>query len=89
MRSSLLALGQHIGRTDCRQVVICIISEAHRNPALHEQMESTLYFSRIELIIQAFRLTESSGMFRRPKNIDILIEQLYGAAWHKVMIRFE
>ena len=89
LRATLLKLGQHIGRTDCRQAVICLISEAHRNPELHQQMESTIYLPRIELILDAFKAARSKDEAPAVKNVNVLIHQLYGAVWYKVMIRFE
>lgn len=89
LTKTLLEFGKHIGQTDCRQAAICILSETHRDPSLHARMESDVYFPRIELIIAAFKLAEANGEFPHPRDISILIDQLYGAVWYKVMIRFE
>ena len=89
LKATLLKLGQHIGRTDCRQAMICLISEAHRNPELHQQMQSSIYQPRIELILEAFKSAKSKDEAPAVKNVNVLIHQLYGAIWYKVMIRFE
>jgi len=86
---TLSEFGKHIGKTGCRQAAICILSETHRDPDLHTRMESDVYFPRIELILAAFKLAEANGEFSHPKDINILIDQLYGAVWYKVIIRFE
>ena len=86
---TLLEFGKHIGQPGCRQAVICILAETHRDPDLHARMESDVYFPRIELIIAAFKLAEANSEFPHPSDIKILIDQLYGAVWYKVMIRFE
>jgi len=52
-------------------------------------MESTIYLPRIELILEAFKLAKSKNVAPTVKNVNVLIHQLYGAIWYKVMIRFE
>ena len=52
-------------------------------------MKSTFYVPRIKLILDAFRATSSKDEAPAVKNVNLLIHQLYGAVWYKVMIRFE
>jgi hypothetical protein len=52
-------------------------------------MESTIYLPRIELILDAFKAARSKDEAPAVKNVNVLIHQLYGAVWYKVMIRFE
>lgn len=87
--NSLLAFGQQIGRTDCRQAAICILAEAHRNPELYERMAEAVYLPRINLIKHAFLEAQRAGEFPNQLDVDIAIDKLYGAVWYKVLIRFE
>ena len=87
--NSLLAFGQQISRTDCRQAAICILAEAHRDPALYQRMAEAVYVPRINLIKQAFKEAQAVGEFSKNINIDVAIDALYGAVWYKVLIRFE
>jgi len=87
--NSLLAFGQQISRTDCRQAAICILAEAHRDPALYHRMAEAVYVPRINLIKQAFKEAQAAGDFSKNINIDVAIDALYGAVWYKVLIRFE
>ena len=87
--NSLLAFGQQISRTDCRQAAICILAEAHRDPALHQRMAEAVYVPRINLIKQAFKEAQAAGELSKNINIDVAIDALYGAVWYKVLIRFE
>ena len=87
--NSLLAFGQQISRTDCRQAAICILAEAHRDPKLYQRMADAVYLPRIILIKQAFEEAQAAGQFAKNVNIDVTIDALYGAVWYKVLIRFE
>ena len=61
--NSLLAFGQQISRTDCRQAAICILAEAHRDPELYQRMAEAVYLPRIDLIKQVLKRR------KRPDNI--------------------
>ncbi|MCE7997997.1 MAG: TetR/AcrR family transcriptional regulator [Rhodobiaceae bacterium] len=87
--NSLLAFGQQISRTDCRQAAICILAEAHRDPDLHQRMAEAVYLPRISLIKRAFQEAQESGAYPKDINVDVAIDALYGAVWYKVLIRFE
>ena len=87
--NSLLAFGQQISRTDCRQAAICILAEAHRDPALYQRMAEAIYVPRINLIKQAFREAQAAEEISKNINIDVAIDALYGAVWYKVLVRFE
>ena len=87
--NSLLAFGQQISRTDCRQAAICILAEAHRDPELYQRMAEAVYLPRIDLIKQAFEEAQAAGQYPKSVNIDVAIDALYGAVWYKVLIRFE
>ena len=87
--NSLLAFGQQISRTDCRQAAICILAEAHRDPELYQRMAEAVYLPRINLIKQAFEEAQAAGQYPKSVNIDVAIDALYGAVWYKVLIRFE
>lgn len=89
LENALLAFGKQIGRTDCRQAAICVLAEAHRNPELYERMAQAVYLPRIGLILQAFKRAQQNAAFDRKVDIDIAIDQLFGAVWYKVLIRFE
>jgi len=89
LESSLLAFGQLISRTDCRQAAICVLAEAHRDPALYRRMEEAVYAPRIQLIADAFRRAQEQDTFPADINVDLLIDTLYGAVWYKVLLRFE
>jgi len=89
LEASLLAFGKIISRTDCRQAAICILAEAHRDPKLYSRMAEAVYLPRIEQIRTAFREAQGQGLFPADADIDVAIDELYGAVWYKVLIRFE
>ena len=89
LEASLLAFGKTVSRTDCRQAAICILAEAHRDPQLYSRMAEAVYLPRIALIRMAFREAQEQGLFPAEADIDVAIDQLYGAVWYKVLIRFE
>lgn len=89
LENSLLAFGQIMSRTDCRQAAICVLAEAHRYPDLYQRMAEAVYLPRIGLIRQAFEQAKDQQGFARETDIDVAIDQLYGAVWYKVLIRFE
>jgi AcrR family transcriptional regulator len=77
LEASLLAFGKTISRTDCRQA------------AIYSRMAEAVYLPRIALIRMAFREAQEQGLFPAEADIDVAIDQLYGAVWYKVLIRFE
>ena len=89
LEASLLAFGKIISRTDCRQAAICILAEAHRDPKLYSRMAEAVYLPRIGQIRTAFREAQGQGLFPADADIDVAIDELYGAVWYKVLIRFE
>ncbi|HAJ28686.1 MAG TPA: hypothetical protein DCL32_00810 [Gammaproteobacteria bacterium] len=89
LASSLLAFGEQISRTDCRQAAICILAEAHRDPQLYQRMAEAVYAPRIKLIVDAFQQARVTQVFPADFEIDLAIDALYGAVWYKVLIRFE
>lgn len=89
LAESLFAFGSQMGRTDCRQAAVCVLAEAHRDPALYRRMEEAVYAPRIALIADAFRQAQRRGRFPTDVDIDLVIDSLYGAVWYKVLIRFE
>ena len=89
LEASLLAFGKIISRTDCRQAAICILAEAHRDPKLYSRMAEAVYLPRIGQIRTAFREAQGQGLFPADADIDVSIDELYGAVWYKVLIRFE
>ena len=89
LEASLLAFGEIISRTDCRQAAICILAEAHRDPKLYNRMAEAVYLPRIAQIRMAFREAQEQGLFPTDADVDIAIDELYGAVWYKVLIRFE
>ena len=89
LEASLLAFGKIISRTDCRQAAICILAEAHRDQKLYSRMAEAVYLPRIEQIRTAFREAQGQGLFPADADIDVAIDELYGAVWYKVLIRFE
>jgi AcrR family transcriptional regulator len=89
LEASLLAFGEIISRTDCRQAAICMLAEAHRDPKLYNRMAEAVYLPRIEQIRMAFREAQEQKVFPQTADIDVAIDELYGAVWYKVLIRFE
>ena len=89
LEASLLAFGSIISRTDCRQAAICILAEAHRDPKLYTRMAEAVYLPRIDKIRMAFRDAQEQELFPADADIDVAIDELYGAVWYKVLIRFE
>ena len=89
LEQSLYAFGRQLGRTDCRQAAVCVLAEAHRDPALYRRMEQTVYAPRIAMITDAIRQAQQSGQLPADTDINIVIDALYGAVWYKVLIRFE
>ena len=89
LEQSLYAFGHQLGRTDCRQAAVCVLAEAHRDPGLYRRMEETVYAPRIALIADAFSQAQQQNRFPKDADIDLVIDELYGAVWYKVLIRFE
>ena len=87
LENSLLAFGETIGRTECRQAAICMLAEAHRDAKLYQRMAEAVSLPRIKLIRNAFEKSQQQGLF--DGDIDVAIDTLYGAVWYKVLIRFE
>jgi hypothetical protein len=48
-----------------------------------------VYLPRIGQIRMAFREAQGQGLFPADADIDVAIDELYGAVWYKVLIRFE
>ena len=89
LETSMLAFGKVISRTDCRQAAICILAEAHRDPKLYQRMAEAVYLPRIVTIRKAFQKAQDDALFAKDADIDVTIDELYGAVWYKVLIRFE
>jgi len=89
LEHTLFAFGSQIGRTDCRQAAICVLAEAHRDPQLYQRMAEAVYLPRINPIMQAFEHAQEKGEFSQDIDIDVAIDELFGAVWYKVLIRFE
>ena len=89
LEGSLLAFGKIISRTDCRQAAICILAEAHRDPRLYSRMAEAVYLPRIGQIRTAFREPQGQGLFPADAGFGVAIDDLYGAVWYIVLIRFE
>jgi AcrR family transcriptional regulator len=88
LENTLFAFGSQIGRTDCRQAAICVLAEAHRDPQLYQRMADAVYLPRINSIMQAFKHAQEKGEFSQDIDIDVAIDELFGAVWYKVLIRF-
>ena len=88
LEHTLFAFGSQIGRTDCRQAAICVLAEAHRDPQLYQRMAEAVYLPRINPIMQAFEHAQEKGEFSQDIDIDVAIDELFGAVWYKVLIRF-
>ncbi|MBO6701127.1 MAG: TetR/AcrR family transcriptional regulator [Pseudomonadales bacterium] len=89
LERSLYAFGKQLGRTDCRQVAVCVLAEAHRDPELYRRLEEVVYAPRIALIADSFRQAQKDGKFPADADINLVIDSLYGAVWYKVLIRFD
>ena len=89
LEHTLFAFGSQIRRTDCRQAAICVLAEAHRDPQLYQRMAEAVYLPRIGSIVRAFKHAQKKGEFSQDIDIDVAIDELFGAVWYKVLIRFE
>ena len=89
LESSLLSFGQLLSRSYCKQAAICVLAEAHRDPALYSRMEEAIYAPRIKLITDACHVAQVQARLPSDFDIDLIIDALYGAIWYKVLIRFE
>lgn len=89
LEASLLSFGQLLSRSYCKQAAICVLAEAHRDPALYKRMEEAIYAPRIKLIADACRIAQEKALLPNHFDINVIIDALYGAVWYKVLIRFE
>ena len=89
LKKSLLAFGEHLGRTDCYQAVICLIAEMHRDAKLMEQSSASVLSPRLDIIYEALELGVTSEQISPKADHKIIVDQLWGGVWYKVMIRNE
>jgi hypothetical protein len=61
LETSMLAFGEVISRTDCRQAAICILAEAHRDPKLYQRESVLLRAPSGANLIKAGRLAIASA----------------------------
>jgi len=89
LKKQLLAFGQHISKTNCQQAIICLIAEMHRNSKLMEMSKTSILSPRLDIIYEALELAVTLGQISPKADHKVIVDQLWGGIWYKVIIKNE